>query len=320
MSAQFTVQHLATKPAGWRVRSRRAGEHVVRIAFPPGRKVKGSGKVLEVLHPKKNPACEEGSCGPRTNPAELVIFTNPTTLTGERRKQGGAGHHKKNCQCPFCQRARKNPPTAQHRLRSKAVRDRATKIRGARLAGRNPSEAEQSVKLFEIFHGRDASEVINTQRSLAMRLDYAALGKLVALGFDDLKMNDNVLPQRWEDCPHLPFEGAGVMLASAPGGADKKAHQLYFIDGNQNLDAALADFDDIDTGKDLIDLGDVYFVVYEARKAHNDYKPTDWTHRFGRKTNKFPRLAYDKLKKEMALIGGEYFIDLSQDLSPGIEG
>ena len=267
----------------------------------------------------------------RKNPAELVIFSNPTAaprrakikatrdrasrIRAARLSNSGTANHKKNCACPFCKRARKNPTTrtststggatggavtittsGSSRTETStatgagagkgagkgkgggAAGERPSRIHitvnstgksghaidrsGARLKGRNPSDTEQAVKLFENFSGRNAQEVIAAQRSSAMRLDYAALGKLVALGFDDEGMTDDQLRLHWDDCPHLPFEGNGVMLASAPGGADKKARQLYFIDGNQNLDAALADFDGLDTGKDLIDLGDVFFVVY----------------------------------------------------------
>jgi hypothetical protein len=69
--ANYRTQHVSTVPAGWRVRSKRAGGHVVRIAFPPGRRKKGSGKVVEVLHPKReNPGCDVE----RKNPEQLLIF------------------------------------------------------------------------------------------------------------------------------------------------------------------------------------------------------------------------------------------------------
>jgi len=69
---------VATKPRGWKVRSVAQGEHVVRIAFPPGRRETGSGHVVEILHPRhENP----GYCPSKTrmtNPAELVLMTaNP---------------------------------------------------------------------------------------------------------------------------------------------------------------------------------------------------------------------------------------------------
>jgi hypothetical protein len=180
---------------------------------------------------------------------------------------------------------------------------------------RNPSDETQAVKLFESFHGKDAIEIIDAQRSAAIRLDYTALGPLIALGFDAGNFSDAQLPKKWDECSHIAFEGDGVMLASAPNG-----RQLYFIDGNQNLDSSLSMFEGVDTQKDLIDLGDVEFVVYEARKIHDNFEPADYCHRFGETGKTLPRLAYDKLKKEMLLIGGEYFISTKAGISPGIEG
>jgi hypothetical protein len=70
--AQFRVQHVAAVPRGYKVRTVTRARHRVRIAFPPGRRVKGSGQVVEVLHPR-----EENPC-PVKNPAELVLMgANP---------------------------------------------------------------------------------------------------------------------------------------------------------------------------------------------------------------------------------------------------
>lgn len=198
---------------------------------------------------------------------------------------------------------------------------RPTQQKQVNTRRRNPSESEQAVKLFESFHGRDAQEVIEAQRSAAMRLDYAACGPLVALGFDDCGFPESRLKDKWDQCSHIDFEGDKVMLASAPNGK-----QLYFIGGNQNLDGQLSSFENVDTEKDLIDLGPVAFVVYEARKVHDNFEPADYCHRFGDPSTEIaldeslPRLAYDKVKKEMLLVGGDYHIDSKHGVSPGIEG
>ena len=68
----YRTEHLATVPAGYRVRTVTRGGHRVRIAFPPGRRVKGSGQVVEVLHPLHENPCR------LSNPAELLVMTNPT--------------------------------------------------------------------------------------------------------------------------------------------------------------------------------------------------------------------------------------------------
>ena len=288
----------------------------------------------------------------RRNPAELIIFGNPKRMwiirwadggysmtfaskgpanrylkrskkSGEviQAKPGmfnpqnaGIGNHKPGCACAFCKNAKekilnaKTTPKATRRGAGRAAKN-------ARSHRRNPDESSQAVKLFESFHGKSPKEIIEAQRSSVMREDYTALGTLIALGFDGGGFSESALVNKWEKCPNISFQGDHVKLASSPNG-----RQLYLIGGNQNLDAALNDFEGVDPRKDLIDLGDVFFVVYLARKVHSNFEPTEWVHRFGAKTDSLPRLVYDKLKKEITLVGGEYFIDTKAGVSPGIEG
>lgn len=74
MAGRFTTQDVARVPAGWKVRTVKAGAHRVRVAFPPGRRQKGSGEVVQVLHPRR----ENPGCTAMKNPAELVLMgANP---------------------------------------------------------------------------------------------------------------------------------------------------------------------------------------------------------------------------------------------------
>lgn len=85
--ARYRTQHIAVTPAGWRVRSKRAGGHILRIAFPPGRRKRGDGRVVEVLHPKReNPGCDVE----RQNPEQLLIFgLNPSPYEYEAHTEAG---------------------------------------------------------------------------------------------------------------------------------------------------------------------------------------------------------------------------------------
>lgn len=53
----YRVEHVAKTPPGWKVRTKMEATHVLRIAFPPGPRKKGSGKVVEILHPVNENPC-----------------------------------------------------------------------------------------------------------------------------------------------------------------------------------------------------------------------------------------------------------------------
>ena len=65
-------------PAGWAVRTVKAGAHRVRMAFPPGQLTpRGSGLLIQVLHPRsENHVC----C---RNFAELFMSANPLRRCGQ---------------------------------------------------------------------------------------------------------------------------------------------------------------------------------------------------------------------------------------------
>jgi hypothetical protein len=377
-AAAMRTEHVQQTPRGWRVRTIVPGpqsKHEVRIAFPPGRRRKASGRVVEILHPaeERNPKCDISKKA-RTNPGELLIFGNPD------RK--GFGNHKPGCPCKFCDRARrlqsgelKPPPLPNRRKKNsqaakRATRERAARIRGARLnpwhvgqrviystasgdhtgtitkvmtktvlfkfdkdghtisvwktaikanpkrsgprrrrADRNPSETKQAVRLFQGFHGHDPKEISAQHVSAAVRLDYTALG--------DMKYLIVETPLGKEAT--FTFEGDGVKLASSPDGK-----QLYCIGGNQNI---LPLLEEHSAEKDFIDLGDCLEVAYLARKVHGEFRPIEYFHEFGELNGALPRLMFDKVRKQLFFIGGDYFINVNVrapgtplgKVSPGIE-
>jgi hypothetical protein len=266
----------------------------------------------------------------KKNVGELLIFGNP--------KKKGFGNHKPGCACKFCDRAAKlqsgelKPPKLPNRKRrnsqkfdaQRGARDRAARIRTARLnpkakpkkstrqrrrADRNPSETKQAVRLFQGFHGHDPKEIAEQHVSAAVRLDYTALG--------DLKYLVVETPLGKEAT--FTFEGDGVKLASSPDGK-----QLYCIGGDQNI---LPLLDERSREKDFIDLGDGLEVAYLARKVHGEFRPIEYFHEFGELNGAHPRLMFDKMRKQIFFIGGDYFIDVNMrapgtplgKVSPGIE-
>jgi len=76
----------------------------------------------------------------------------------------------------------------------------------------------------------------------------------------------------------------------------------------------------VDPTKDFIDLGEIEAIVYEARKVHDNFEPIEYVHKFGGHGFTCPAWMYDRLKKQIFFLGGEYHIDTTQKISPGIEG
>jgi hypothetical protein len=85
MDSRFTVQHYSTLRGGEKVRTVRRKGHLVRIAFPRGRRTTGSWRVIEVLHPRHENPCR------LPNPAELVVMMANPHEGSETPSRGLAG-------------------------------------------------------------------------------------------------------------------------------------------------------------------------------------------------------------------------------------
>jgi hypothetical protein len=218
------------------------------------------------------------------------------------RGNTGTRGHKPGCKCFACKHKRGeqvNPKTK--RKAATGRRERLAAAGTSRRQRRNPSEETQAVQLYQSFHGRDPKEIVDKHVSAAVRLEYTALGDL-----EYLKVI-TPLGQKAE----FHFDGDRVKLASSPDGK-----QLYVIGGNQDLRNCL-DKDSLE--KDFIDLGEATEVQYLARKVHGNFRPVSYYHKFGEVNGAKPQLMFDKLKKQIFFIGGEYRIDTSKGVSPGIE-
>lgn len=307
----FQVEHVAPTPRGWHVRTKREGQHELRIAFPPGPRRTGAGRLVEVLHPKKeNPTCGLAHLHARQNPqASVSTRKEAEAKRAEWEAQGFQVSIHPMHGGTFAVLATKKAKNSRRR------HNQADLLTDAETgAGDVSTETEQAVRLFEKFHGKEPAEILEVQRSAAMRLDYTALGDLVAIGVGPADLRGQELVNHWEDLPNIGFEGEGVKLASAPSG-----RQLYLIGGNQDLTADLPEFEGVDPEKDLIDLGEAGFLVYLARKWQTKFEPIEWVHELGEETGVLPRLVFDRIKSELCLVGGDYFIDLTEFRSPGIE-
>lgn len=158
--------------------------------------------------------------------------------------------------------------------------------------GRNPDEGElsEAEDLYKTFHGRDPREVLELTESAEERGEYTGLGDLVELTID-APNGDRVV---------VNFKDDGVRLASSPEGT-----QLYLLGGNQDISGVLGKFG-ADTSKDLIDLGELKQLVYDAAKWQTDFTPQEWKHDLGEESGVRPRTFFDQLKKRIFFAGGTY--------------
>lgn len=234
---QWRIEHVARRPRGGRVITKRSGHHLLRVWYPNPQR-QANGQLLEILHPRReNPRCIFGErC--KKNPEELIILglaSNP---------------HK--------------------------------------------GETAQAADLYAAFHGQDPRQVLEVQRSAAVRSDYTALGDLDYLVF---------LPEKNSDGRKIEFsDDDAVKVASNSAGT-----QLYLIGGNQDLSGCLDEFP-VDSSKDLIGLGPLVRISYLARKKFDGFREIAYYHDLGEETGVPPYGYYDKIKREIFIVGGEYRI------------
>lgn len=316
MARAFKHEHIRRKPRGYGVGTvTHPSGHQIRIAFPPGPRRKGAGELLEILHPRgeSNP-CEVNRSTARglaltqvqKNPNELVILgaaANPShshrlSKKRKRRAQSGSAHAVAE---KHGRRVRKMVARMPKPVRDVFDRNPRRKKR----ARKNQDETDKAVRLFERFHGKSAKSIIELQDKVERRKDYTALGDLVALGLDAQGLSPDELVTKWDRVPHFRMDEK-TKLASSPDGT-----QLYLIGGNQDLSHCLSKFD-VDTSKDFIDLGEIPFVVYSARKGPS-FADAEWVHSFGEEGGESPSAMYDKLSKKLYFIGGTYRVE-----QPGI--
>lgn len=262
----WRIEHVATTPAGWHVRTIPSGQHELRIAFRPGRRRQG-GKLIEILHPLR-----ERNCGCRAkNPGGLVIFGNP-------------GKPNPAELVIFANQPENQPEQDEM------------------------SELQQAVKVYQAFHGEDPSEILEAQRSAAMRLNYAAMGPLAGLGLY-VEGAPIPSPDHWETYPGAVETGESkiVLACNAVDGGQGETigTQLYAIGGRQDEFERVAEDLGEDLSKDILDLGPLAFVVYVDSKPP-DRQTTEYMHKFDEPR---PDLGYDRLKREIFFAGGKYKIE-----------
>lgn len=336
--AKFRHEDVSRIPRGWRVRTiTEPSGHRVRLAFPPGPRKRGAGKVVSILHP-----AAENPTGCRINPQDLGkarLVTQGGGLFGFGKRK----EYWQTEQVGKTYQVRKTTKSKKHKLPIHVSVDTAT---GAVTANpRHKAKTREQVEKMQQKAVRFLRDVVKDRKKAdeiaALSVEEYAAKKKIQLqnpapnaipdesaeatkvyeGFHQEPVRE-VLEFQKETVARkdyavlgdlealylrdvgikLYFENEGVLVASNAGRT-----QIYFIGGNQDLSDAL-DRENLktDASKDFIDMGRVDRIDYDARKGFNNFQPTIWHHAFGENGHKKPRLMYDALNQQMVLVGGEY--------------
>lgn len=190
----------------------------------------------------------------------------------------------------------------------------AAVLAGAALARRQrkPNSERTAAELFEEFHGRPATEVIDYQEALMASGVYTALGDDPELWLEPVKGEPGMWPT-----PDIAFTADDeIKLVTDPGG-----RQLYFVGDNQALPPEYFDKIGLATSKRFVNLGKLHGIGYKTEKVFDGYKSTIYAHQFGEENGIRPELVYDQETETLLVVGGDYSIaplDNTLKASPGI--
>jgi hypothetical protein len=339
MSARFRHEDVSAVPSGWKVRTVKAGSHRVRVAFPPGRKQKGSGRLVSVLHPTSGSNPCANPCSLRAaNPAELMVMSAnhpPRRRNAEAKQQRSADktskhllrlagsaekHGHPELASAYREMARQNPAellvmgaNPSRRTLEREARDRAERIRAARL-GHNPrvevvaAPNPPTEEIVEEFTGREVEFMDVYNEPHMPRGRYAKLGPLIALYVKPTKGGQVIRLGAPEAVGHdFPkYWGGRPPLVVC----DSSARQIYFVDGAQDIAASLAAFGAIDRGNGVVELGKGRRIDYQCRKEHVAEPDEDlWKHDHGEENGELPTVLFDTRSKRLLYEGGDYRIE-----------
>jgi hypothetical protein len=147
-------------------------------------------------------------------------------------------------------------------------------------------------RLYKKFIGKASTKTtpVRTKHPAARGQGVAKLGVVNYLKLANPALRDGLIRFSTKERPALVSEANG--------------RQYYLVGGGQNLDR-VPPVRKSNPGQ-LADLGEVKQIEYFERKGVEGFRPVNYYHNFGEENGKRPRLMYDRQRKQMHLVGGNY--------------
>ena len=314
MPGRYRTEDVAPVPRGWKVRTILSGGHRVRLAFPPGRRVKGAGMVVQVLHPAQENPC------PVRNPAELVLLggnpigaaaahgaahigrvskvlrlANPYDALSREEKLafGRLGLGKKQL--------RTEGDIAKARAQVEEVRRLRNRLPNPGLGGVESAESQDARELAGEFKHAPAEEYFVANEPHVPAGNYARLGEFLGIAVKP----DRSPAARVEE---ILFPESEVLLI-----ADARGRQLYIVGDQRMSEEEIAVF--TDARADEVLLGEARAISYRATKWHPQVedayrgKNLPYEHPFGEEGGRKPEVFYSRRMRRLLIRGGDYTVE-----------
>lgn len=349
MSERFRHEDIASVPAGWKVRTvTTSGGHRVRVAFPPGRRVKGAGRLVSILHPLSGSNPCGNPCTLRSsNPQELMVMSaNPPRGRMETANPRNPGYYSEKIDRgsdrvviwantdagPFHVQPYVNV-TGPHDATAITERGKYKTLQRARKKAQAWLDDQRTHKKnpheLLIMGANPRVEVVHGENPPVEDIHEEFTGQEVK--WIDVYNEPHMPAGRYAELGPLialyvkPVKGGQVLRVGAPENhedfadwwdkkppiivTDSTARQIYFVNGCQDLSTLLEQFGAVKQDHFWM-LGQVRRIDYECRKEHVAHPDEDrWKHDHGEEDGQFPALLFDAHHKRMLYAGGNYRIE-----------
>jgi hypothetical protein len=192
----------------------------------------------------------------------------------------------------------------------KRLKEAETKIAPAQKFGlgkkRNPEDSASA--LYEEFHGRPPSEIVEVHTEVHEHENLTSLGYLCSLvvkttgGKQIITVAEVKSPRDIPNPLELPMDKR-VLLCS-----NEEATSLYFLGGDQEVSLDALGLDKEEYVKDLMVLGELQQVTYMTQKHFDNYEDVAYYHALGEESGERPLLLYDPISCLLSVAGGAYSI------------